>query len=108
MAVVSSLLLLLRLLSVTTSVRMLVGSRELRIVCGTPNFLVKVIMRLGWLRSEVFEILGEGINTHLANTLTISATYVNTTLFGFFLTSNENVIPLVELSISDLLVKLGI
>lgn len=65
-------------------------------------------MRARWLRGEVFEVLGELINTHLADTLSISASDIDTAVTGFFFTSDHNVVPLIKLCVSDLFVKLGV
>jgi len=48
------------------------------------------------------------INTHLADTLTIAATDINAAFLGLLFTGNEDVVPLVELGVSDLFVELSV
>jgi len=65
-------------------------------------------MRSGWLRGQVLEELCQVINTHLSDSLAIAGSDVYTSFLGLLLTSDEDVVPLIELSISDFLVKLGV
>jgi hypothetical protein len=65
-------------------------------------------MRSGWLWGQVLEELRQVINTHLSDSLAIAGSDVHTSFLGLLLTSDEDVVPLIELSISDFLVKLGV
>jgi hypothetical protein len=65
-------------------------------------------MGSGWLRSEVLEVLSECVNTHLANSLTVTATDINTALLSLLFSCHKDIVPLIELGISDFLVELGI
>jgi hypothetical protein len=82
--------------------------RNSRVVLWLPHLLVEMVMRSGGLRSKILEILSESVNTHLTNSLAITATYIYATFLGFFFTCYKNVVPLIELGISDFLVKLSI
>lgn len=62
-------------------------------------------MRIGGI--QVFEHICELIYTHLTVALGISSSNVNSTRQHLFLASNQNVIPLGELCVSDLLVDLA-
>jgi hypothetical protein len=81
-------------------------------VCGIvfrlPDLRVEVVVRAAGLRREVIEVLDELINAHLANSGAFPAADVDATLLALLLSRDEDVIPLVELSIPDLLVELRI
>jgi len=65
-------------------------------------------MRAAGLRREVIEVLDELIDAHLANSGAVPAADVDATLLALLLSRDEDVVPLVELSISDLLVELRV
>ncbi len=65
-------------------------------------------MRARWLRGKVFEVLGELINAHLADTLSVSASDIDAAVAGLFLSSDHDVVPLIKLCVSDLFVELGV
>lgn len=65
-------------------------------------------MRAAGPRREVIEVLDELIDAHLANSGAVPAADVDATLLALFLSRDEDVVPLVELGISDLLVELRV
>lgn len=73
-----------------------------------PHFGVKLIVRARWLRREILEELHKFVNSHLANTLSIARSDINLTSGCLLFSCHKNIVPLVKLSISDLLVELGI
>lgn len=73
-----------------------------------PSVVVEVVVWSRRLRRKASEEFSKLINAHFSNTLVFSWTNVNTAIFDFFLTGNEDVVPLFELSVSDLLVELSV
>ena len=65
-------------------------------------------MRAAGLGGEVIEVLDELIDAHLADSGAVPAADVDATLLALLLSRDEDVVPLVELSISDLLVELRV
>ena len=105
--IISCLFFLFRFLFMTGSLWVLMCSCN-RVISRVPNLVIKMVVRLWRLRCKIIKVFCECINTHLSDTLTISATDIDTSFFSFFLTSNENVIPLVKLGISNFLIQLSI
>lgn len=79
-----------------------------REICRVPHLVVEGIVRAGGLGLQAVEKVNNFINALLTNTSTVSASDVHHAIANFFLTSHEDVVPLIQLGVSDLLVELGI
>jgi hypothetical protein len=78
------------------------------VIFRLPNLLVKLIVRSGWLRGLILEVLSDLIDAHLSNTLALAAADINAAFLGLLFTSDEDIVPLIELRISDFFVELGV
>jgi hypothetical protein len=78
------------------------------VIFRLPDLLVKLIVRSGWLRGLILEVLSDLIDAHLSNTLALAATDINAAFLGLLFTSDEDIVPLIELRISDLFVELSV
>ena len=69
--------------------------RAWRVVLSLPYLTVEVFMLLRWPRALALEVPCNFIDSHFAHTSTVSTTYVDAALLCLFLSSYENVVPLV-------------
>lgn len=76
------------------------------IVFRSPDVAVEVFVRARGLRVLLVEELDQGVNAHLTNALVVSRADVNHAIFGLLLACHQDVVPLGQLGVPNLLVQL--
>ena len=75
-------------------------------VLSLPDFVVENLVGLRGLGGKAVEVMSELIHSHLADSLSITTSHIHATVSSLLFTSHQDVVPLVELGIPDLLVEL--